>query len=472
MSYLDPYQRDLAIRTLYGEADGDASAEAVAHSIRNRQIAGRYGGSNVEGVVNKPYAYEARQPGSEARKRMDSLNPDSEEYRRNAEIVDKVWSGNTPDPTNGATHFLAPKLQSDLGRPRPSWAPEGGGQMHGTQEFFAPEGRVARPDDAEGPPEAPKAPMSTVFSARSRPQPQPPRQAPAPALSTQNVMGGGALSPGAEPPAPKGPAWLEELKNRSMGDWGRTLQQAGMYASDSPQVRAAAAAMQTRSAKKYEFMNHEGQLIRTNAADGTAAPVIAGSPQVDPSIIGKLGESAEKYGQMLNTSKRAAEFSDAIADKSLDVSLVNKGRAAWENLWGEGSEKTQKYNQFQAFTQELVNNVLLQHKGVQTEGDAQRAANQFAAGLAKNDNNAVQSALERLIELNGSATATGRRNLEPYETRYRGSPVLSPFAKNFEEQQKFYTGRAARRNAPPAAPAASADPGLAERQKLFNSFFK
>ena len=73
--YLDPRQRDYAIRTVYGE-DPTLSAEAVAHTIRNRTIAGRYGGKDVQSVVQAKNQFEPWN-NPEARARMERLSPDS-----------------------------------------------------------------------------------------------------------------------------------------------------------------------------------------------------------------------------------------------------------------------------------------------------------------------------------------------------------------------------------------------------------
>jgi hypothetical protein len=57
---LDERSRDLAIRTIWGEAaqEPEEGQAAVAAVIRNRMQAGRYGGSDVRSVVRHPNAFE------------------------------------------------------------------------------------------------------------------------------------------------------------------------------------------------------------------------------------------------------------------------------------------------------------------------------------------------------------------------------------------------------------------------------
>ena len=157
-----PKARDLAIRTIYGEAadEPDEGKAAVAAVIRNRVQSGRYGGKDVSGVVMAPNQFE---PWSrpDARNRMMSLKPDSPDYQRIGQIVDGVFGGQTPDPTNGATHFFAPEAQAALGRRPPSWA-KGDAQAIGRHTFYAPEGRALG--------YAPEERRTTDVSAQAKPK--------------------------------------------------------------------------------------------------------------------------------------------------------------------------------------------------------------------------------------------------------------------------------------------------------------
>jgi hypothetical protein len=139
---LDPAHRDLAIRTVYGEAanEPDQGQAAVAAVIKNRVDAGRYGGNSVPAVVLAKNQFEPW-GNTDARARMMGLKPDDPRYQKIGSIVDQVFSGQMEDPTAGATHFVAPAAQAALGRQMPSWA-QGDGQAIGRHTFFAPEGRV------------------------------------------------------------------------------------------------------------------------------------------------------------------------------------------------------------------------------------------------------------------------------------------------------------------------------------------
>src|ERR1700752_3577951 len=96
--------RDLMIRTILGEAanQGPEGEAGVAHVIMNRLATGDYG-STASQIVLAPNQFE---PWSTRRKELMAINPSSAAYRNAGDIVDMVQSGDIPDVTNGATHFL------------------------------------------------------------------------------------------------------------------------------------------------------------------------------------------------------------------------------------------------------------------------------------------------------------------------------------------------------------------------------
>ena len=105
---LNPIDRDAMVRTVIGEAgnQGPEGQAAVAQSIMNRVVSGRYGNSPAA-VVLAPGQYE---PWQTRRQELLSYSPTSPAYQKVGGIVDAVASGEIPDSTNGATHFLNPAV--------------------------------------------------------------------------------------------------------------------------------------------------------------------------------------------------------------------------------------------------------------------------------------------------------------------------------------------------------------------------
>jgi len=137
---LSPEDRNSVVRTMLSEDGRSAPGmAAVAWTIRNRAESGKFQ-DTPGGVVMARHAYE---PWSLPRR--DANHPlnhsaTSPEYQQATRIADGVFSGETPDVTNGATHFYDPRAQAGLGRRPPSWARGEPLATVGSHLFYAPDG--------------------------------------------------------------------------------------------------------------------------------------------------------------------------------------------------------------------------------------------------------------------------------------------------------------------------------------------
>ena len=133
-------ERDYLIRTIAFEASGETEIGkvAVAYAVLNRQKRGRWG-DTIKAVVTAPGQFE---PWMAQRLAIEQLSPHDPRYQRASVIADAALSGQTPDPTAGATHFLNPVIvRARRGGSLPSWA-SGEGRPIGRHVFYSPdEGR-------------------------------------------------------------------------------------------------------------------------------------------------------------------------------------------------------------------------------------------------------------------------------------------------------------------------------------------
>ena len=132
----DDDERDYLIKTIAFEApdESDEGKAAVAHVILNRKRNGRWG-DNIKDVVTRPWQFE---PWMTRRKEMEKLSPHDPRYQNAARIADAVLTGQMPDPTAGATHFLNPTVvRQRRDGSLPSWA-RGEGQPIGRHTFYSP----------------------------------------------------------------------------------------------------------------------------------------------------------------------------------------------------------------------------------------------------------------------------------------------------------------------------------------------
>lgn len=131
--------RDYLIRTVIGEAGNqDARGkQAVASVVLNRVKSGW--GSSVKDVVTAKNQFEPWNR-EDAKARMLSISPDSQEYRDAAAAVDAAEAGD--DPTGGATHFLnADIVRQRRGGSLPGWAnPAEQTVQIGDHTFYKPAG--------------------------------------------------------------------------------------------------------------------------------------------------------------------------------------------------------------------------------------------------------------------------------------------------------------------------------------------
>jgi hypothetical protein len=135
---ISPGDRDIAIRTMLGEEGSPEGQAGVASVMLNRAQSGKYGGNTLTDVALAPGQFE---PWSTRPKDLLSIQQSDPRYQQAGKILDSVASGETPDFTNGATHFYAPAAQKALGRPTPAWA-SGNGTSLGQSLFYSPQGPV------------------------------------------------------------------------------------------------------------------------------------------------------------------------------------------------------------------------------------------------------------------------------------------------------------------------------------------
>ncbi|RYC29683.1 hypothetical protein D3273_22675 [Lichenibacterium minor] len=162
--------RDLAIRTIYGEAGGesDTGKAGVASVLKNRLASGQFG-PDMQSVILAPKQFSLWNAGDPAGDNARKLSANSPTYQRIGSIYDGVMSGQTPDPTGGATHYYNPRAAS------PAWGPKLAAQNDvtiGNHRFVGagPSGPNGASSVAAAAPTASSAPIgdATVLAARNR----------------------------------------------------------------------------------------------------------------------------------------------------------------------------------------------------------------------------------------------------------------------------------------------------------------
>lgn len=164
----------------------------------------------------------------------------------------------------------------------------------------------------------------------------------------------------------------------------------------------APAAYQARYATRQEQALNDAK-IGTEQAQGRYYDAQANAkdnpppPKPLPSTAAKLQqETLLNIGSLGQTNDRIQGVLDNIAGGHLDVGMLSRAKAGILNSTNNSTPDTRAVSDYTANLKKMVNDSLLLAKGVQTEGDAQRAGAAIMA--APYDTQAVQ---ERLTELKG-----------------------------------------------------------------------
>lgn len=129
MAALTPYQRDIVIRTIYGEAAGEGyrGQVAVANVIKNRTASPQWNSDPAKVSLQKNQ-FSTWNKGKGGNKLARNMSADSAAYQRIGAIVDGVFAGDIGDPTGGATYYYAPRGMDKKGK-APGWWNDVGGNV-------------------------------------------------------------------------------------------------------------------------------------------------------------------------------------------------------------------------------------------------------------------------------------------------------------------------------------------------------
>lgn len=126
MAELTPYQKDILVKTILSEARGEGvdGMAAVAHVIANRSNSGRFP-NDPAAVALQPKQFSGWNEGAGGNN-PSQFRPGTSQYNQALQVVDRVFSGQSPDPTNGAIYYHTPAVS-------PSWS--GAVNKYGTNQI-------------------------------------------------------------------------------------------------------------------------------------------------------------------------------------------------------------------------------------------------------------------------------------------------------------------------------------------------
>lgn len=154
-----------------------------------------------------------------------------------------------------------------------------------------------------------------------------------------------------------------------------------------------------------------------------------------------IQDNQTKADSALQTALKNQEFIKLLREDKMDLSALGRAGSEWQLLMGSSDERTRNAAKFQAHINELRNSQLLDAKGTQTEGDAQRALESILPGISGLDNKTVATLLRGANDgLLSAYERNHRYNLDSYR-RYKDRESEDYYTKQFESQRKQYHER-------------------------------
>lgn len=228
--------------------------------------------------------------------------------------------------------------------------------------------------------------------------------------------------------------WQQQEAQRNQGNWEKQFAQ-------NAQNQNAMRALQQQQLALQQAQFARGEIPAGFEKDptnpGQIRPKVGGP--ADPNYIRSVTEAkpqkqvpfgvqnAEKEDleavQSFNTvNSELKRFQDLIAGGKLPLGPAANLRHRAFNTIGMSDEQSRNFNSFQATLERLRNESLRLNKGVQTEGDSQRAWNELVANI--NDPNVVMQRLQEIQRLNQRA-ADFKRNIVVQRREDNRLPALN-----------------------------------------------
>lgn len=183
------------------------------------------------------------------------------------------------------------------------------------------------------------------------------------------------------------------------------------------------AATANRALVKIKGPDGKPQYVTPEQAIGKEAWSERGNNQLPPSALKEQNELLEGIGTAESIKSDLAALDGQIATGQLQLGPVNNAINAARNFTGLSNQESRNYNSYKTTLERLRNDSLRLNKGVQTEGDAQRAWNELMGNV--NDPQVVRQRLQEIQAINDRAANLKRSQIELIRSNF-GLENLTP----------------------------------------------
>jgi hypothetical protein len=220
------------------------------------------------------------------------------------------------------------------------------------------------------------------------------------------------------------------------------------YAPEAYQARYATRQEQALNDAKIKTEEAQGRYYdaQANAKDNPPPP-----KPLPPTVTKIQNENLQTIGSLGQTNENIDKILADINSGQLKTDLANRSMSGVMNVTGNSTPQSRALATYQSNVKKMVNDSLLLAKGVQTEGDAQRAAAAILA--APFDTAAVAERLAELRQINARSADLHKLSNDQMRAEYGHDPM----------DYSSFDGRSSA--APAASPQAEAAPVYAVNPK-------
>jgi len=157
--------------------------------------------------------------------------------------------------------------------------------------------------------------------------------------------------------------------------------------------------------------------------------------QANKTLPASLQKSEDDDQSAIDTARGVIEDITPIISKltpnpttkkpELDLSRFNNIKFQTQAFFGSDDPEVQNYQELERNLTRFVNESLRLNKGVQTEGDAQRAANEVQAAFSKGNTSSMRRALEELKKINERASNNRKAQVDRRREAQGVTPLYS-----------------------------------------------
>lgn len=205
----------------------------------------------------------------------------------------------------------------------------------------------------------------------------------------------------------------------------RALDRAAQIAAQKERADADRIARDEQNKRDNETRRWTAQVM----ADVKQAAIDAKNnkpTQLPPAVLKMQMEAADAISTASGINERLDKALGNLESGKMDLGVMGRSEAFLRNNLNMSNEKTRNLASFQADLEKLRNDSLRLNKGVQTEGDAQRAWNELVANI--NDAGVVKQRLAEIKGINDRAIEMRKREIDVIRANSGLEPLdLTPF---------------------------------------------